>query len=126
MASRRNCASADRWLGAKSRLTCLADTAAFHDRAAPTFFPLLPFIVISFVDEQSRPWGTVLPGIPGFMQSPTLDTLRIGRRPPAGDPFAAALREGTPVGLLGIELPTRRRNRINGFVCPRVTHLASP
>jgi uncharacterized protein len=80
------------------------------------FFPLLPFIVISFVDEQSRPWGTILPGIPGFMQSPTPDTLRIGRRPPAGDPFAVALREGTPVGLLGIELPTRRRNRVNGFV----------
>ena len=80
------------------------------------FFPLLPFIVVSFVDEEERPWGTILPGSPGFVWSPTPDTLRIERKPPAGDPFAAALREGIAIGLLGIELPTRRRNRVNGIV----------
>ncbi len=80
------------------------------------FFPLLPFIVVSFLDEGGNPWGTILPGVPGFVSSPSPDILRIGRAPPAGDPFAAALREGASIGLLGIELPTRRRNRVNGIV----------
>jgi predicted pyridoxine 5'-phosphate oxidase superfamily flavin-nucleotide-binding protein len=80
------------------------------------FFPLLPFIVVSFVDAKGNPWGTILPGVPGFVSSPTPDILHIGRAPPAGDPFAAALREGASIGLLGIELPTRRRNRVNGIV----------
>ena len=80
------------------------------------FFPLLPFIVVSYVDEIERPWGTILPGTPGFVCSPTPGTLRVERLPPAGDPFAAALREGASIGLLGIELPTRRRNRVNGVL----------
>jgi uncharacterized protein len=80
------------------------------------FFPLLPFIVISFVDAKERPWGTILPGVPGFVSSPVPNALRIERAPPDGDPFAAALYEGASIGLLGIELPTRRRNRVNGIV----------
>jgi uncharacterized protein len=81
-----------------------------------TFFPLLPFIVVSFVDAEGCPWGTILPGDPGFVSSPAPNLLRIERMPPAGDPFAAALYEGASIGLLGIELPTRRRNRVNGIV----------
>jgi predicted pyridoxine 5'-phosphate oxidase superfamily flavin-nucleotide-binding protein len=80
------------------------------------FFPLLPFVVVSFVDDEECPWGTIIPGAPGFASSPTPQTLRIERLPPAGDPFAAALRAGTSVGVLGIELYTRRRNRVNGVV----------
>jgi predicted pyridoxine 5'-phosphate oxidase superfamily flavin-nucleotide-binding protein len=81
-----------------------------------SFFPLLPFVIVSFVDDEKQPWGTIIPGRPGFVRSLTPDTLRIERVPPAGDPFAAVLREGMPIGLLGIELPTRRRNRVNGVV----------
>lgn len=81
-----------------------------------SFFPLLPFLVVSFVDDAERPWGTMIAGPPGFIWSPTPDTLRVERLPPTGDPFAAVVREGTPVGVLGIELPTRRRNRVNGIV----------
>ena len=33
-----------------------------------------------------------------------------------GDPLGANLAAGAPVGLLGIELATRRRNRMNGTV----------
>src|SRR6185436_15498733 len=42
--------------------------------------------------------------------------LEIGARPLAGDPLAANLVRGAPIGLLGIELATRRRNRMNGTV----------
>jgi uncharacterized protein len=80
------------------------------------FFPLLPFIIVSYTDADSQPWGSILPGPPGFAWSPAPDILRIDRLPPDGDPLAAALRPGAPIGLLGIELPTRRRNRVNGVV----------
>ena len=80
------------------------------------FFPLLPFIVISYLDSEQRPWGTILHGTPGFVSSPEPDVLRIDSVPGSGDPFADKLRKGASIGLLGIELPTRRRNRVNGIV----------
>ncbi len=42
--------------------------------------------------------------------------LRIAAQPDPGDPAAAALSTGDAIGLLGIELETRRRNRLNGHV----------
>ncbi len=42
--------------------------------------------------------------------------LTIAARPIPGDPLATALTPGAKLGLLGIELPTRRRNRMNGRV----------
>jgi uncharacterized protein len=78
------------------------------------FYPLLPFIVIGAVDGDGNVWATVRTGYPGFMQSPDPQTLRITLRPDPGDPAQDGLREGAAVGLLGIELQTRRRNRLNG------------
>jgi predicted pyridoxine 5'-phosphate oxidase superfamily flavin-nucleotide-binding protein len=42
--------------------------------------------------------------------------MRIGGRPPAGDPASGNIEVGAAVGVLGIELETRRRNRMNGVV----------
>jgi hypothetical protein len=42
--------------------------------------------------------------------------LRINAPAGYGDPLAAHLAVGAPVGLLGIELATRRRNRMNGRI----------
>ena len=42
--------------------------------------------------------------------------LRVGARPLPGEPLATQLQVGAPLGLLGIELETRRRNRLNGIV----------
>jgi uncharacterized protein len=80
------------------------------------FFPLLPFIALAAVDAQSRPRATLLAGSPGFVTSPDDTTLRIDALPPREDPLAQLLTVGSQVGLLGIELPTRRRNRANGVV----------
>ena len=33
-----------------------------------------------------------------------------------GDPLKNALQEGSYIGLVGVELPTRRRNRMNGKI----------
>lgn len=80
------------------------------------FFAGLPFIVVGALDAAQRPWASVLVGAPGFVSSPDARTLRIDALPAAGDPVGAGLRAGQPLGLLGIEPNTRRRNRMNGAV----------
>lgn len=79
------------------------------------FYAQLPFIVLGSVDPQGDAWATFLEGRPGFMASPTPTTLDIGALAGAGDPAGEGLGGGQPVGLLGIEMHTRRRNRMNGF-----------
>lgn len=80
------------------------------------FFAQLPFLLVGAVDATGRPWATVLAGAPGFAQAPDATHLRIDARPLPGDPLAGVLAPGAQVGLLGIELHTRRRNRMNGVV----------
>lgn len=78
------------------------------------FYQQLPFMVLGAVDAQGRPWATLLEGEPGFMHAPDARSLAINAQLAAGDPLREALRGHTAVGLLGIELHTRRRNRLNG------------
>jgi uncharacterized protein len=80
------------------------------------FFAQLPYVVIGLVDERGSPVATVLTGTPGFMHSPTPHRLRLDTRPLPGDPAIPMLRLCADVGLLGIELHTRRRNRVNGTI----------
>lgn len=80
------------------------------------FFAQLPFVVMGTVDAQGDPWAGVLEGEPGFAVSPDPHTLSVAAAPDADDPLRAGLNLGQPVGLLGIELHTRRRNRMNGRV----------
>lgn len=79
-------------------------------------FEKLPFVVVGSLDAQRRPWASILSGRPGFMISPDPQTLTIAAQPAAGDPLREGLAEGASVGLLGIELQTRRRNRMNGTI----------
>lgn len=81
------------------------------------FYAALPFVAIGAADAGGQPWATLLAGAaPGFVQSPDAATLRVDALPPAGDPLAPLLRAGAPLGLLGLEPPTRRRNRANGDI----------
>ncbi|CAG2141326.1 hypothetical protein LMG31506_02447 [Cupriavidus yeoncheonensis] len=84
-----------------------------------TFFGQLPFMVASAIDDGGLPWATLLTGAPGFAWSPDPGHLRIDALPMAGDPLLGLLEEGAGIGLLGIELPTRRRNRMNGTIAVR-------
>jgi uncharacterized protein len=79
------------------------------------FFEALPFVVIGSVDGD-WPVATILAGEPGFVTAPDPWTLRIAASLDGSDPTQAALIPGAPVGLLGIDLATRRRNRANGVV----------
>lgn len=80
------------------------------------FFAQLPFLIAGTVDANDRPWASILIGEPGFLSTPDDRTLHIFSKPLFGDPLNQTLTEGIDIGLLGIELPTRRRNRMNGTV----------
>ncbi len=80
------------------------------------FFNQLPFIVLSSVDKEGWPRPTILAGPPGFVTSPDARKLSIAAKPVSGDPFEEALAIGSPIGGLGMELPTRRRNRFTARV----------
>lgn len=80
------------------------------------FYAQLPFIVLAARDARGRPWATLLAAQPGFLASPDPRSLVSTASPSAGDPLAEAFAAGSDVGLLGIELETRRRNRVNGRV----------
>jgi predicted pyridoxine 5'-phosphate oxidase superfamily flavin-nucleotide-binding protein len=78
------------------------------------FFAQLPFAVFGSVDAEGRPWATLRAGEEGFMHSPDPQHLQLVLPAEADDPAQAGLRDGAAVGMLGIELHTRRRNRLNG------------
>lgn len=80
------------------------------------FFALLPWLLAGSVDDQGQPWASVLCGPPGFAHSPQPRSLRVDALPAPQDPLAANLQAGRPLGLLGIQPHTRRRNRMNGSV----------
>lgn len=80
------------------------------------FFGQLPFVLVGALDARGRPRASLVAGPPGFASSPDPHTLRLGARPAEGDPIVEGLAPGAPVGLLGIEFETRRRNRMNGVV----------
>ncbi len=80
------------------------------------FFAQLPYAIVGTVDETGNPWVSILVGEPGFMFSPNPQTLQISAKPLFGDPLANTLNNGIDIGFLGIELHTRRRNRLNGTV----------
>jgi len=80
------------------------------------FYSQLPFVVAAARDAGGRVWATLLTGEPGFVSSPDDRSLRFSSRLAPGDALEDALVAGADVGLLGIELDTRRRNRVNGTI----------
>jgi len=87
-------------------------------RAIP-FLAQQRMLAIGSVDDRSWVWGSLVFGVRGLASSPdgrsvVIDRTRIddGR----DDPVWSHLRVGAGVGLLAIELSSRRRLRINGVV----------
>lgn len=80
------------------------------------FYPQLPFVVLGTVDANGDAWATLRAGEPGFLAAPDAHRLQARLPRDASDPADAGMRDGDAVGLLGIELHTRRRNRLNGTI----------
>lgn len=83
------------------------------------FFTLLPFLIVGSIDERGQPSASLLAAPEGFAFSPDPKSLRIDALPAPGDALERNLSPGAPLGLLGIQAHTRRRNRVNGRVSAR-------
>jgi len=71
---------------------------------------------LAAADGERRVWCSLLAHDPGFLVAEDAGTLRVAARPGAGDPLEDALEPGAAVGLVAIDLATRRRMRLNGVV----------
>ncbi|MFK7732215.1 MAG: pyridoxamine 5'-phosphate oxidase family protein [Pseudomonadales bacterium] len=80
------------------------------------FYQQLPYLFLGHVDQHGWPWASMVTGQAGFISSPDSTHLNIAAAPIAGDPLFANLRNGAPVGVVGVELHTRRRNRLSAEV----------
>lgn len=80
------------------------------------FFPLLPLVFTGTLDAQGQPWASLLAGPPGFVTSPTPQSLHVAARALPGDALGDQLQEGAPIAVLGLQAHTRRRNRVNGRI----------
>jgi hypothetical protein len=80
------------------------------------FFARLSYVLVGTVDAAGNPWVSILVGSPGFLSTPDDRTLQVAAKPLVGDPLTTTLAAGVDIGLLGIDLQTRRRNRVNGVV----------
>lgn len=80
------------------------------------FFAQLPYLIVGTVDADKNPWASILVGEPGFLSTPDERHLTVASRPLFGDPLNHTLAKDCDIGFLGIELQTRRRNRLNGTV----------
>lgn len=80
------------------------------------FFEQLPFVVAGTVDPEGDVWATLWAGEPGFVRSPDARLLTLSLPRDFGDPAMNGQGLGSAIGLLGIELHTRRRNRMNGAI----------
>ncbi|MCF4995265.1 2Fe-2S iron-sulfur cluster binding domain-containing protein [Pseudomonas syringae] len=78
------------------------------------FYRQLPFMLYGAVDADGFPWASVLEGAPGFAHSSDPQHMQFNSLPATDDP--AQIRADAAIGLLGIELHSRRRNRLNGHV----------
>jgi predicted pyridoxine 5'-phosphate oxidase superfamily flavin-nucleotide-binding protein len=80
------------------------------------FFRQLPFLVSAHTDEHGQPWAGLITGEPGFIAVEEDRNQCAVHWDRASNPTGVAVRAGDTLGLLGIELATRRRNRLNTTV----------
>lgn len=84
--------------------------------AAAAFLAERELVVLAAADSAGRPWATVLGGPAGFVRAVSESRVELGAVPGPGDPLAGALAPGAWIGILAIDLETRRRARLNGRV----------
>ena len=71
-------------------------------------------VVVGSTGADGRVWASLLTGEPGFLWVIDERTLRIGANPIPGDPLDENSKPGMDVGLISIDLSSRRRMRLNG------------
>ncbi len=88
-------------------------------KGALRFISQLPMAVFGSYDQEENVWASVVLGKPGFMQATDERLVRFDLRTMEHnlyDPFWKNIQENPEVGMLAIELASRRRLRINGTI----------
>ena len=80
------------------------------------FFRQLPFAITGQVDESGQPWAGLLTGEPGFIATAENTNQFAISWSRGRNVMGIKVRPGQSLAMLGIELATRRRNRLNGTV----------
>jgi predicted pyridoxine 5'-phosphate oxidase superfamily flavin-nucleotide-binding protein len=87
---------------------------------AASFLSLQRMLVVASRDDAGRPWASILFGDPGFVFPRDHGRVVAVDRSASYSPNDVLpwphLRIGSPLGLLAIDLSTRRRLRVNGVV----------
>jgi len=90
---------------------------AIYDRLTEqhrAFFQALRYVLVGALDDDGWPLATILSGSPGFVSAPDPATLAVAAARSVLDPAAPGFQAGRDAAMLGIDLFTRRRNRVNG------------
>lgn len=91
------------------------------------FYARLSYAVLGSVDRDGAPWATMIEGSPGFLAAHGSFALDVTLQRQASDPADEGLEQGNAIGMIGIDLATRRRLRMNGHIArwsPGVFRLA--
>lgn len=80
------------------------------------FYESLPMAIIGLTDMNGDVWATPVFGQPGFVRTPNSKQLLIETKLLLAGSVDLDIRAGAKIGMLGIELSTRRRNRVNGVI----------
>lgn len=82
--------------------------------AVQDFLSSQKLAIASTVGTGDRVWASLLTGESGFVQAISEHTVQINATPIPGDPLRENLLQQDNIGILVIDLATRRRVRING------------
>lgn len=80
------------------------------------FFEELEYIFLGTVDQRGLAHASIVIGSVGFASSPDPKTLIVRTGPRQDIRAFDALDIGQPVGVLGLDLSNRRRNRMHGRI----------
>lgn len=97
----------------RAREPFLRDHLTSQQRA---FFEGLSYLCISAADSEGWPVASIIDGEIGFISTPDPQKLKLAILSSSMDPVLANLQVGKSIGILGIELATRRRNRVFGTI----------
>lgn len=95
------------------------DVRIFRNNLGTTqqaFYARLSYAVLGSVDKSGSPWATMVEGNPGFLAAHGVFALDITMERDASDPADEGFEQGSAIGMIGIDLATRRRLRLNGHI----------
>jgi len=80
------------------------------------FFQNLEYIFIGTIGDDNLPHASILTGEVGFCSTPDSKTLVIKGREKNAFAALVSLASGAAIGILGLDLSNRRRNRLHGRI----------